>query len=55
MNFNSTHIKNWIKLNDRIVLTTNFENNDQDHFISLSADSQIKEWIQFHNQQFGKN
>lgn len=53
MNFNSIHIHNWITHNDLIILTTNFENNDQDHFVSLSATTQIKEWVNFHHQQFG--
>jgi len=45
MNFSSENIK-LITSHDSIVLNIyHFPNNDFDHFISISKDSELREWV----------
>jgi hypothetical protein len=45
MNFSDHNVTPLIKSSDAILIIGRFANNDQDHFYSLSADTQMTEWI----------
>lgn len=45
MNFSSVNLKHITTHNTAISNIYNFKDNDSDHFISLSKDTELKEWI----------
>ena len=45
MNFSDHNITPLIKNSDAILIIGRFANNDHDNFYSISADSQMTEWI----------
>jgi hypothetical protein len=52
MNFSAKNVKPIVEHSNSILTIHQFENNEDDHFISVSADSELKEWVS--NKKFEK-